>query len=328
MSARAESRRRSSVKFALVPKGKSVFVKVSYESLSDMLLAQRAWHLVRQKYQADDDTSAVAGNIHVESELSPASAAFDGESVSSDDFLSALKCIKSPEWHKNGATLRLPDGYCNASRLLTAVISEFESCVQQQLVAAEEEHSVVAPALPPPLAHAAPSPSPSPAVQPLPLVGQEQDKPLHPSTSAHVHAPTAKQKSRRTLPAQLPPGVSLKQIGAAEYYAELPCDNGTMRQIAGPYWRRMVQHLRPRALVERWCRYAHAFLIKGLRDDVIHTVNMLHEEIQRFKTGAGRSEGFEIPHGYCPSKVFIAILNRQRTSACSAVALERTAGAA
>ena len=226
MSARAESRRRSSVKFALVLKGKSVMVKVSYESLSDMLLAQRAWHQVRQKYQADDDTSAVAGNIDVESELSLASTTFDGDSVSSDGFLSALKCIKSPEWHKKGATLRLPDGYCNASRILTAVISEFESCVQQQLVAAEEEQSVVVPVLPPPPVHAAPLP----AAQPLPLVDQEQHKPLHPSNSANVHAATAKQKSLRTVPAQLPPGVTLKQIGAAEYYAELPCDNGTMRR--------------------------------------------------------------------------------------------------
>jgi hypothetical protein len=67
----------------------------------------------------------------------------------------------------------------------------------------------------------------------------------------------------------------------------------------------MVDHLQPRALVERWCKWDQAFHVKGARDDVVHTVNMLHEEIQRFKHGAGSrfkngtsdGEDFAIPHG-------------------------------
>jgi hypothetical protein len=209
----------------------------------------------------------------------------------------ALKCIKSPEWHKNGATLRLPDGHPNATQILTALTRQFQTCVQKQLLCAEEDDAVVAPALPPQPVHAVPPATPLP--DPVGSSDHRQRAPIPLSDSSNVRAATAKKKiPRPMLPADVPPGVTLKQIGAAEYYAELPCDYGTMRQIAGSKWRRMVQHLKPRALVERWCKYDNVFQVKGARDDVIHTVNMLYDEMQRFKSGEGRSEeDFEVPHG-------------------------------
>ena len=133
MNSRLDSHRSSSsIKFALLQKGKSAFVKVSYESPSDMLLAQTAWQQVQQHYVS---------------------------------MVSALKCMNPPEWHKNGATLRLPDGHANAIPLLTAVAREFECCVHKQLARAEEKDYVVTSALPPQtvLSDTPPSPAPNPA---------------------------------------------------------------------------------------------------------------------------------------------------------------------
>jgi hypothetical protein len=294
----------SSIKFALVQKGKSVIVKVSYDSAGDMLLAQRAWQQL-QVAAGGGDESAVDELRECVAEAAHAKAGsiVDGDSVSSETMAIALKCMKSPEWHKNGATLRLPDGHPNAAQILTKLARDFESCVQQQLERAEEENAVVAPALPPPLLAVAPASAPQAAPIPDPVGSSDQvhhQRALNPlSDSSNARAATVKKRiARPVLPADVPAGVTLKQIGAAEYYAELPCDHGTMRQIAGSKWRRMVQHLKPRALVERWCRYDKVFQVKGARDDVIHTVNMLYEEIQRFKSGEGRSEeDFEVPHG-------------------------------
>jgi hypothetical protein len=303
MSVGVESRRSSSINFALVQKGKSVIVKVSYDSAGDMLLAQRAWQQM-QVAAGGGDESAVDELRQCAAEAAHAQAGsiVDGDSVSSDTMATALKCIKSPEWHKNGATLRLPDGHANAIQILTTLARDFESCVQQQLARAEEDDAVAAPALPPRPLHAV-SPAAAPQAAPLQVPVGSPDHhqraliPLSDSTNARAAA--AKKNIARTVPpADVPAGVTLKQIGAAEYYAELPCDRGTMRQIAGSKWRRMVQHLKPRALVERWCKYDKVFQVKGARDDVIHTVNMLFDEIQRFKSGEGRSEeDFEVPHG-------------------------------
>lgn len=134
MNSRIGSHRSTSIKFALLQKGKSPFVKVSYESPSDMLLAQNAWQQVQQHYI---------------------------------NMVPALKCIDPPacpEWHKNGATLRLPDGQANAIQLLTAVAREFECCVHKQLARAEEKDYVFASALlqETVLGDTAPSPAPNP----------------------------------------------------------------------------------------------------------------------------------------------------------------------
>ena len=306
MSVGVESRRSNSIKFALVQKGKSVIVKASYDSTGDMLLAQRAWQQMQvaaggtacgDKAAVDEFRKCDAKAAHAQE-----CSIVEGDSVSSDDIAIALKCIKSPEWHKNGATLRLPDGHPNAIQILTKLARDFESCVQNQLKRAEEDDAVAAPALPPQPLHAM-SPAAAPQAAPLQEPACSSDhhqRALIPlSDSSNARAATAKKKiARPMLPADLPAGVTLKQIGAAQYYAELPCDHGTMRQIAGSKWRRMVQHLKPRALVERWCKWDKVFQVKGSRDDVIHTVNMLHDEIQRFKSGEGRSEeDFEVPHG-------------------------------
>ena len=140
MNSRLDSHRSSSIRFALLQKGKSALVKVSYESSNDMLLAQRAWQQVQQDYV---------------------------------NMVSALKCMNPPEWHKNGATLRLPDGHANAVQLLTAVAREFECCVHKQLARAEQKDYVVTAALPPQpvLSDAAPSPAthPMPRQVPVPL---------------------------------------------------------------------------------------------------------------------------------------------------------------
>ena len=63
------------------------------------------------------------------------------------------------------------------------------------------------------------------------------------------------------------------------YLALVQCDAGTSKQIAGPKWRRMTEHLKPRALVERWCKWVHAFQVRGRLEDVVHTANMLYARI-------------------------------------------------
>ena len=85
--------------------------------------------------------------------------------------VSALKCMNPPEWHNNGATLRLPDGHANAVQLLTAVAREFECCVHKQLARAEQKDYVVTAALPPQpvLSDAAPSPAPHPMPRQVPV---------------------------------------------------------------------------------------------------------------------------------------------------------------
>ena len=301
MNAGDKSSGSSNINFSLLQKGKSVFVRIGYVSISDMLLAKRAWLQVQQEQEleAEGDFTAAAGAAALSSETVPhPSAVIDGDSVSSDDILAALKLIKPPEWHNKSATLRLPDGHSNASLLLTAVIHKFESCIQKQLAAAKEEDAAAAPVASPPV-HSGPSAAPQPASE------QRQHRAFCLSDSTKIQStkiPEMTEKSLRALPSvALPPGVTLKQLGAAEYYAELQCDRGTMIQIAGSRWRRMVEHLKPRAFVERWCKYAKVFQVRGQRGDVIHTVNMLHQEIQRlktgFKTGACISEEFDIPHG-------------------------------
>ncbi len=138
MNSRLDSHRSSSIKFALLQKGKSAFVKVSYESPSDMLLAQTAWQQVQQHYV---------------------------------NMVSALKCMNPPEWHKNSATLRLPEGHANAIPLLTAVAREFECCVHKQLARAEEKYPLVTTALPPQtvLSDTAPSSAPNPVPRRVPV---------------------------------------------------------------------------------------------------------------------------------------------------------------
>lgn len=146
MSVGVESRRSNSIKFALVQKGKSVIVKASYDSAGDMLLAQRAWQQMQVAAGgiACGDESAVDEfrKCAAEAAHAQASSIVDGDSVSSDNMAIALKCIKSPEWHKNGATLRLPDGHPNAMQILTQLARDFESCVQKQLKRAEEDDAV------------------------------------------------------------------------------------------------------------------------------------------------------------------------------------------
>ena len=293
-SKQAGSCRGSSIKFSFPQKGKSVFVKVSYEGISDLLLAQRAWEQVQQEHgiKANGDTSTASESESLATEVLPAHAntIIESGSVSSDDILAALQCVRPPEWHKNGATLRLPDDRPNASQLLTAIVHEFESCVQKQRAAAEIEDEAIASAVPPQLVMLTPMAAPQPASE------QEQPLPFTLSNAANAPAikPQKKSVRQRALPpVHLPPGVTLKQLGASEYYAELPCDRGTMLQIAGPRWRRMAEHLRPRALVV----HNKVFQVKGLRDDVVHTVNMLFQEVQRFKSGAGKCEDVDIPHG-------------------------------
>jgi len=292
MSKHAESCRGSSIKFSFPQKGKSVFVKVSYEGISDLLLARRAWEQVQQEHgiKANGDASTVSERESLATEALPThtNTIIESGSVSSDDILAALQCIRPPEWHKNGATLRLPDDRPNASQLLTAIVHEFESCVQKQRVAAKIENEAVIAAVPPQLVLMTPMAAPQPAAE------QEQLLPFTQSNAANAPAIKPQKKSVRAMPPlPLPPGVMLKQLGASEYYAELPCDRGTMLQIAGPRWRRMAEHLRPRALVV----HNKVFQVKGLRDDVVHTVNMLFQEVQRFKSGAGKCEDVDIPHG-------------------------------
>ncbi len=81
------------------------------------------------------------------------------------------------------------------------------------------------------------------------------------------------------------------------YLALVQCDAGTSKQIAGPKWRRMTEHLQPRALVECWCKWGHAFRVRGRLEDVAHTANMLYDEIQRCKHGVSDVEDYEVPHG-------------------------------
>ncbi len=174
MNATVESRSSSSITFALLQKGKSVLVKVNYDSVGDMLLAQKAWQQVQQEHamKADGDASASAETGAV---LAPASTAtdVDRDSVPLDDIAAALKHMKPPEWHKNGATLRLPEGHSNASLLLAAVVRVFDSCVQKQLARAEEL-SIVASALPPRHVHA----MSVAASQHVASLEQQQSKPM------------------------------------------------------------------------------------------------------------------------------------------------------
>jgi hypothetical protein len=293
-----ESEACRSIHFSLMQKGKTMFLKVSYENVSDMLLAQRAW----QQLQTD---CVVLSDIDSARSAAEALGALDAGqgSVYDETVASALRCIKPPEWHKNGATLRLPESHPNASQLLAAISKEFECCVRRQLKAAEES-APAAPATPLPQVHAVQSASPLPAPEKTPVPPHTLPSALR--SNDRVATNRMKSPLTTTVSVSLPPGVSLKQEGAAVYFAALPCDRGTMLQVAGPSWRRMVCHLQPRALVERWCKWDQAFHVKGARDDVVHTVNMLYEEIQRFKHGAGSrfaqngtsdGEDFAIPHG-------------------------------
>jgi hypothetical protein len=300
MSTRASS----NVNFSLMAKGKAAFLKVSYERISEMLLVKRAWQQLQIDcgMHADSSTSASSASDAIAAQVALTS---EPRTPDQEDSVPAvLKSMKPPEWHKNGATLRLPEGHPNAVHLLTTILHMFESRVQRQLNAAEEDVAAVSAVLAPtPEEHTSQSVAQklnaAQSAESQPTANQEQVRPP-PKPMNRSRSPRAK-----ALPLALPPGVSMKQEGAAVYFAQLPCDRGTMLQIAGPKWRRMVDHLKPRALVERWCKWDQAFHVKGLRDDVVHTVNMLYEEIQRFKSGTGSrfssgggsGEDFAIPHG-------------------------------
>ena len=204
----------SSIAFSLQQKGKSVLLKISYDSVGDKRLAQRAW----QQLQADGE---VHGDSHAPSHAATAVAgAAPGESMPPLVIAAALQRIKPPEWHKNGATLRLADGEPNAAQLLAAIAHALKSCVDRRDEEAAEGDADAA-ASPPLEERITQLPPPQPAAPqpalPQPALEQERAQPVT-NARAVTHAPPSRSSDQRALEASaaLPPGVTLRQQGAWE----------------------------------------------------------------------------------------------------------------
>jgi hypothetical protein len=214
----------SGIIFSLPQKGKSVFLKVSYDCVSDKRLAQRAW----QQLQTDCHTPSHASTAVAET-LDPATQGAPDEAMPPHIIAAALQLIKPPEWHKNGATLRLPDGEPNAAEVLAAIARAFKSVVERLREEAAESDADAA-AAPPLEESASPSPVPQPAPpqpappQPAPLQPapeQERAEPLRtPVTKPRdvARAVPSRSSDHRALEASaaLPPGVTLSQLSAWE----------------------------------------------------------------------------------------------------------------
>ncbi len=209
----------SSIAFSLQQKGKSVLLKISYDSVGDKRLAQRAW----QQLQADGEEH---GDSHAPSHA-PTAVAGDvpGEPMPLHVIAAALQRIKPPEWHKNGATLRLADGEPNAAQLLAAIAHALKSCVDRLREDAAEGDAEAAAAPPleeritqlPPPQPAAPQPAAPQPAAPQPALEQERAQPVT-NARAVTHAPPSRSSDQRALEASaaLPPGVTLRQQGAWE----------------------------------------------------------------------------------------------------------------